>query len=153
MWFLNWKNLYQYSKEKFWKEYPLILSVVDEYCEKYKSVVERNRYINLYALTLAVRRQEDGPEGTEFGVMHPKAKGTNLEEQARWAVVTFIKNILRWERAKERGEWAPVNSDPELDYIVFLGRRWAPVGAKNDPLGLNRYWIPNVQRLYKLYKR
>ncbi|MDI9607202.1 MAG: hypothetical protein QM228_02970 [Atribacterota bacterium] len=151
MWELNWFNLWKLSKEKFWKEYPLILAITDEYVEKHKSIVERHKYINLYALMLAVRKQENGKPGLEFGVM--AAKGTDLEEQARWAVVTFLKNIERWERAVREGNWKPKYPSRELDYIAYLGNRWAPVGASNDPAGLNQYWIPNVQRLYLLYKR
>ena len=151
MWQLNWHNLWKLSKEKFWKEYPLILAITDEYVEKHKSIVERHKYINLYALMLAVRKQENGKPGIEFGVM--AAKGTDLEEQARWAVVTFLKNIERWERAVREGNWKPKYPSRELDYIAYLGNRWAPVGASNDPAGLNQYWIPNVQRLYLLYKR
>jgi len=151
MWGLNWHNLWKLSKEQFWKEYPLILAITDEYVEKHKSIVERHKYINLYALMLAVRKQENGREGLEFGVM--AAKDTDLEEQARWAVVTFLKNIERWERATREGSWKPQYPNRELDYITYLGNRWAPIGASNDPAGLNQYWIPNVQRLYLLYKR
>ena len=151
MWSLNWMNLWKQSKEKFWREYPLILALTDEYGEKYKSIIERHKYLNLYALSLAVRRQEDGPPGLEFGVM--AAKGTDLEEQTRWAVVTFIKNIQRWERALQNNSWERTNSNPELDYIAFLGKRWAPLGVVNDLLGLNRHWVPNVQKLYQLYKK
>lgn len=151
MWQLNWHNLWKLSKEQFWKEYPLILAITDEYVEKHKGIVDRHKYINLYALMLAVRRQENGRPGLEFGVM--AAKGTDLEEQARWAVVTFLKNIERWERATREGNWRPKYPNRELDYIAYLGNRWAPVGASNDPAGLNQYWIPNVQRLYLLYKR
>ena len=151
MWGLNWHNLWKLSKEQFWKEYPLILAITDEYVEKHKGIVDRHKYINLYALMLAVRKQENGRPGLEFGVM--AAKGTDLEEQARWAVVTFLKNIERWERAVREGNWKPKYPSRELDYIAYLGNRWAPVGASNDPAGLNQYWIPNVQRLYLLYKR
>ena len=149
MWGLNWFNLWKLSKEQFWKEYPLILAITDEYVEKHKSIVERHKYINLYALMLAVRKQENGKPGLEFGVM--AAKDTDLEEQARWAIVTFIKNIQRWER--KEGGWKTKFTNPEQDYIAFLGSRWCPVGAINDPLGLNKHWIPNVQQLYNLYKK
>lgn len=33
------------------------------------------------------------------------------------------------------------------DFIVFLGNRYCPVGASNDPTGLNKNWISNVKRL------
>lgn len=31
------------------------------------------------------------------------------------------------------------------DFIVFLGNRYCPVGAKNDPRGLNKNWVRNVK--------
>lgn len=30
------------------------------------------------------------------------------------------------------------------DFIVFLGSRYCPVGAENDPTGLNKNWVKNV---------
>jgi hypothetical protein len=34
------------------------------------------------------------------------------------------------------------------DFIKFLGSRYCPVGAKNDPSGLNKNWERNVRRFY-----
>ena len=31
------------------------------------------------------------------------------------------------------------------DFIVFLGNRYCPVGARNDPRGLNKNWVRNVK--------
>lgn len=143
MWNLCWFNIWKLSKPKFHQEIPLILAIVDEYVGKFDSIVFRNPKINLYALSLAVRKQENGPPGLEFGVM--AAKGTDLEEQARWAVCTFIKNIQRWERTENDGT---VES-----YIQFLGNRWAPIGAENDPNNLNQFWVGNVTELYNSYSK
>lgn len=35
--------------------------------------------------------------------------------------------------------------DGKGDFIVFLGNRYAPIGVKNDPTGLNKNWIKNVR--------
>ena len=35
------------------------------------------------------------------------------------------------------------------DFITFLGRTYCPVGAKNDPAGLNKNWVKNVTKLYR----
>lgn len=35
----------------------------------------------------------------------------------------------------------------KLDFIEFLGSRYCPVGAKNDPKGLNKNWVRNVKIL------
>ena len=30
-------------------------------------------------------------------------------------------------------------------FLDFMAKRWAPVGAENDPGGLNRHWVKNVR--------
>lgn len=35
------------------------------------------------------------------------------------------------------------------DFIEFLGQRYCPVGAKNDPTGLNKNWVKNVKHFYE----
>lgn len=35
------------------------------------------------------------------------------------------------------------------DFISFLGKRYAPIGANNDPMGLNRNWTRNVGSLLR----
>ena len=32
------------------------------------------------------------------------------------------------------------------DFIEFLGNRYAPIGAQNDPNNLNKNWITNVKK-------
>jgi hypothetical protein len=88
------------------------------------------------SLLFAIRKAENGGPGVEFGVLHPKAKGTNLRTQAGWAAATIMKNRAR-HNPKEHG-----------DFISFLGGRYAPKGAENDPKGLNSNWISNVSTHY-----
>lgn len=33
-------------------------------------------------------------------------------------------------------------------FVTYWGARWAPVGAKNDPKGLNANWAKNVKALW-----
>lgn len=99
-----------------------------------KKAADRNNCIkDDFIILLAIRKAENGPPGLEFGIMHPRAKNTNLDTQAGWAAATIVKNRVRWEKAGKKE-----------DYITFLGRRYCPVGAENDPSGLNRNWIRNV---------
>ena len=49
---------------------------------------------------------------------------------------TVRNNYWRWVKAGRRGE-----------YLAFLARRYCPVGASNDPHGLNRNWLNNVRGL------
>jgi len=49
---------------------------------------------------------------------------------------TVRNNYHRWIAGGRKGE-----------YLAFLANRYCPVGAGNDPGGLNRYWLGNVTRL------
>ena len=123
------RNLNRFS---FPEELPVILEVARRYFPQNEPYP-----VNPYALLLAIREAERGPRGFEFGVV--AAKGTDLKTQAEWACATVKKNF---ERFRESGE---------KDFIAFLGRRWAPVGAENDPKGLNRFWVDNVRYFYERY--
>lgn len=35
------------------------------------------------------------------------------------------------------------------DFIAYLGSKYAPIGADNDPTGLNAHWVGNVSRFYR----
>jgi len=35
--------------------------------------------------------------------------------------------------------------DSKGDFIEFLGSRYCPIGADNDPTGLNKNWVKNVK--------
>jgi len=118
----------------FPEELSTILSVARRYFP------EGERYpVNPYALLLAIREAERGRKGFEFGIV--AAKDTDLKTQAEWACATVRKNF---ERFAESGE---------KDFIAFLGKRWAPVGAENDPQGLNKFWVDNVRYFYNLFRK
>ena len=34
------------------------------------------------------------------------------------------------------------------DFVTYWGHRWAPIGADNDPHGLNKNWPINVARFW-----
>ena len=85
----------------------------------------------------SIRKAENGPKGLEFGVICQA--GTNLDTQAGWAAATVVKTRARWVKA---GKPKP--------FIEYLGDRYCPVGAENDPNGLNKHWINNVKHWHKL---
>jgi hypothetical protein len=54
----------------------------------------------------------------------------------RKACINTIKsNLKRWNGRE--------------DFIEFLGRSYCPIGAKNDPKGLNKNWVKNVRYYLK----
>lgn len=84
------------------------------------------------SLLFAIRKAENGSQGKEFGVLKPEAMRfkddpdplKSLTIQAMWAAGTIKK--------KYKGD------------LKDFASKWAPVGASNDPGGLNKNWVKNV---------
>jgi len=96
--------------------------------------------VNPFALLLAIREAERGRKGFEFGVV--KAKDTDLKTQCKYACETIKNNFQRFKE-----------QESEQDFIVFLGKRYAPIGAENDPNGLNQHWVHNVRWFYERFRK
>jgi len=123
------ENFHNSLKKKHENEYETIMDAAKS------NGIARDDYQNL-SMLFAIRKTENGGPGVEFGVLHPKAKGTNLRTQAGWAAATIMKN---------RGRHNPKKDG---DFISFLGSRYAPKNAENDPHGLNANWIKNASHHY-----
>ena len=88
----------------------------------------------LAPIVAAIRHAENGRAGREYGILHPKALGKSYRTQAGWCAATVQKHYDRWTKAGSRG-----------DFLESLARRYCPVGAGNDPTGLNKHWLKNVR--------
>lgn len=75
---------------------------------------------------LCIRTIENGREGREYGVLTREALARSQRVQARWAAGTIRRRLHQPQD------------------LTSFARRWAPVGASNDPDGLNRHWLPNM---------
>jgi hypothetical protein len=97
------------------------------------------------AFLQALRRTENGGPGREFGVLSVPAP--TYEDQVRVAAETVKRNVERFEGGGGRAvDAASGRYTPE--FVAFFSRRYAPVGAANDPSGLNRHHARNLLRLY-----
>jgi hypothetical protein len=67
----------------------------------------------------------------------------NSIEEARRVCLNTIKNNRK--RFAKQSKYS--------DFIEFLGSRYAPIGVKNDPKGLNKYWVRNVKYFLKHHKK
>lgn len=109
-----------------------------ECAKQFQDAVEVNIRPELQAelapIVAAIRYAENGGKGREYGILHPRVKPT-YRSQAGWCAATVQKNYDRW--LKVRGE-------ADCDFIPFLGHKYCPIGADNDPDGLNEHWIHNV---------
>jgi len=93
---------------------------------------------DLEKVVIAIRKAENGGPGREFGILGVGAD--TYSSQAGWAVCTVVKNYYRWVQYKR---------DRVEPFVVFLGKRYCPVGAGNDPGGLNVHWVKNVSKFVR----
>lgn len=96
-------------------------------------------------LLAAIRKAENGGPGREFGIVSTSAP-TYLD-QASIAANTIRNNVARYEA--ERGYTAAVNGRYTEEFIGYLSGVYAPIGAANDPTGLNVNWFRNVNNFYR----
>jgi len=81
----------------------------------------------------AIYRAEGGAKAQYlYGIRSVKYK--DAEEARRICYNTVRNNWGRWEK-----------SGQQVEYLVFLANRYAPIGAENDPKGLNNNWLRNVR--------
>ena len=93
----------------------------------------------------ALRRVENGSPGREFGVLSVPAP--TYHDQARVAAETIQRNLERFR--KQGGQPIdPVTGRYTEEFVRFFSSRYAPLGASNDPRGLNRFHAGNLIRLY-----
>lgn len=85
----------------------------------------------------------EGGNKTKFpyGIVSIKTNG-DITKSKRICYNTVKNNYFRWIAAGREG-----------DYFEFLAKKYAPIGAKNDPKGLNRNWLKNFRFYYDKLKR
>lgn len=105
----------------------------DQFAEAVGENIRREHWDELGVIVAAIRYAENGKKGKEYGILHPRVKPT-YRSQAGWCAATVQKNYDRWKKGGCKGE-----------FVVFLGNRYCPVGADNDPDNLNKNWVPNVR--------
>lgn len=94
-------------------------------------VVHAKDSIDVEKLATAIYHAEGGSRTRHpYGIL-TKYKTTT----PRQACINTIKTGLRKWNGKD-------------DFISFLGKTYCPVGAKNDPTGLNKNWVNLVKYFY-----
>jgi hypothetical protein len=86
------------------------------------------------AITDAIYAAEGGRQAIKpFGVLSVPC--SDYADCRRVCYNTVRNNHRRWIKAGRPGE-----------YLRFLQKRYAPIGAENDPKNLNDNWYRNVKR-------
>jgi len=81
----------------------------------------------------AIYRAEGGKKAQfPYGIRSIKCEG---EAECRQICLNTVRNNRK--RFAKQTKYT--------DFIAFLGSRYCPVGAENDPHGLNNHWVKNVR--------
>lgn len=93
--------------------------------------------INPSALAEAINQAEDS-NAHPYGIMI-KYKHTTPRQAC---LNTIMHRYHDWLKAGSKG-----------DFIESLSKTYAPIGASNDPTGLNKNWVKNVKFFYGKFER
>ena len=89
---------------------------------------------NVERLATAIYKAEGGAKTRHpYGIL-AKYKHTTPRQAC---INTIVHKYMDWVSAGNPGR-----------FIDYLASRYAPVGAKNDPNGLNKNWVKNVEYFY-----
>ena len=114
-------------------------------CNIYNKAIEKGLTENQSLLVVAISTHETGywtskafTENHNFGgIMTSKGlKSYSTYEEGLDHFVNVLKNYY---------------FDKGLTTIEQIGAKYCPVGAKNDPKGLNVNWVPSVTSIYNSY--
>jgi len=109
------------------------------------------------AAVAALRIAENGRPGREFGVLSVQTGGDPTKPPTDpgstfYAQCTVACQSLKSQVQRQRAAGAETfDSAGRLTYEFWEAwqKRWAPIGAQNDPSGLNRNWLANAWGAYE----
>jgi len=101
----------------------------------------------------AIRQAEAGRPGREFGVLVGAAN--TYETQVKYTANTITHYLFDYvgnptNRIIAAGHHRIIYNSR---FIEYTARRYAPIGAGNDPTSLNANWLKNVTFHYNRYTR
>ena len=108
-----------------------------------------NKYGVDPAFLAAILHHESG-NGTSSAIINKNNPGGIMDASTNWSKLKHFATL------EEGIEYTASNLkrnylDKGLTTIEKIGSKYAPVGAANDPRGLNKNWVPNVTSLYNKY--
>jgi len=100
-------------------------------------------------LMLAISIWETGNFTSDNWFDNYNPSGMTCELEYNWADNGFIKfNKVEYGIYRMAQKLKEEYIDLGLDTISLIGSKWCPVGAENDPHGINKYWINGVTKIY-----
>jgi hypothetical protein len=105
-----------------------------------------------WAFVAAIRAQENGGEGKQYGVLD--GNGLTYNEQLSECCATVAHRLESYP-ANPLVRCYGANGISRIRYtpsfISYFASIWCPIGAGNDPTGLNKNWYPNVLKFYQQF--
>jgi len=93
--------------------------------------------IDVERLAEAIKQQE-ASYNHPFGILKSYCKPGDPDGQCKKGCKqTINKRLKMWKAEGEPG-----------DFISYLQKSYCPIGAKNDPTGLNQHWTKGVRYFY-----
>ena len=90
--------------------------------------------IDVEKLANAIKKAENS-YSHPYGILKDYCKANDPNGQCRKGCIQTIEKRYRM--------WSKTG-----DFISYLSRSYCPIGAKNDPKGLNKNWVRNVTHFY-----
>lgn len=116
-------------------------------CKIYNKAIEKELTHEQAILLVAISKHETGnwtsynfKNKNNLGGLYNGSKGTFYSYENLESGIEAFVNLLK-NRYFGRG----------LNTIEEIGNVYCPVGASNDPKGLNKHWIPKVSQFYNEY--
>lgn len=116
-------------------------------CKIYNKAIEKELTHEQAILLVAISKHETGnwtsynfKNKNNLGGLYNGSKGTFYSYESLESGIEAFVNLLK-NRYFGRG----------LNTIEEIGNVYCPVGASNDPNGLNKHWIPKVSQFYNEY--
>ena len=103
-----------------------------------------------WAYIAAIRREENGKIGREFGVLSRSAPDYQTQLDTCCATIrTHLNEFPTNPLLMVTTATGPRRIIYRNEFILYSGHRYAPLGADNDPEGRNVFWPGNVRAIYR----
>lgn len=108
---------------------------------------------NLYGVDAlfvqTIRKVENGGDGRQFGILSKKAP--TYADQLRICCATVQARLFAYSQNPFKLQQV-TSQRARLRYtesfIIWFGSLYAPIGAENDPEGINKNWVSNALDVY-----
>jgi len=131
------------------------------YFEEVPDILKHAKLLRLEPeLLMAIRLAENGDDSLAYGIMHNgriKERYENdkgyIDNGNFYSYKDEKEKQLHWAAQTVRYYLGDFEKNPKnKDFISYLAKIYAPIGALNDPTGLNKNWERNVKNYYKTIK-